>query len=82
MMDSFDRAWDVVKSKEIDEDSREWERIVDEAYENPDECPKCGLPSLLSFPASFSVDFSGFKYRLNARKECVNNECQYMEDSE
>jgi rRNA maturation protein Nop10 len=81
-MDSFDRAWDVVKSKEIDEDSREWERIVDEAYKNPDECPKCGLLSLLSFPASFSVDFSGFKYRLNARKECVNNECQYMEDSE
>ena len=61
----------------INQDSKEWEKIIDEAYVDAKECPKCKHQSLLKLPPSHSKDYDGFIYEHPAETMC--SFCENME---
>tara|TARA_B100000579_G_scaffold129243_2_gene104304 strand:+ start:1144 stop:1353 length:210 start_codon:yes stop_codon:yes gene_type:complete len=62
------------------QDSPEWEKIVDEAYENLSECAECGKDSIITLPPSIEVHSDGFTTLRAKETYCCDPECS-KEDS-
>ena len=60
----------MIKMNSINQDSKEWEKIIDEAYVNAKECPKCKHQSLLKLPPSHEIAYDGFIYEHPAETMC------------
>ena len=57
------------------QDSPEWKKIVDDAYENLSECPQCEKSSIVKLPASIEVHSDGFTTLHDAETYCCDPEC-------
>jgi hypothetical protein len=55
----------------INQDSKEWEKIIDEAWANAKECPKCKHQSLLKLPSSHEIAYDGFIHQNPAEIMCI-----------